>query len=124
MLHILNGDAISGAMDRAGIQGERMVWREMLSDGPCIPEVASPQFFAQRIHYFQEEHGVSPEKYHEFTVQEFEALEDKFEAAEEVVLWFEYDLFCQVNMIAALTWSRRNNSWWDSTGPISATGWA
>ena len=104
ILHILNGDAITGAMDLAGITGERVIWREMLSDGPVLPEVNSPGYHAQRMHFFQEEYGVAPEKYQEFTISQFQKLENLFPRAHEIVLWFEYDLFCQVNLLAALSW--------------------
>lgn len=103
-LHILNGDAITGAMDQAGITGERMVWREMLSDGPSIVEMGTPQFFALRMQFFMEEYEVSAEKYQELTISEFEKLDAAFDSTEEFVLWFEYDLFCQVNMLACLAW--------------------
>jgi hypothetical protein len=46
---------------------------------------------------------VSTEAFEEKVVAEFNKMRS-FANYDEVVLWFEYDLFCQVNMLALLHW--------------------
>jgi len=98
-LHVLNGDSTAQIMERSSISGDIMVWREMLCEGPLQKEVGSDKFWMSRYSFFKSELGVSKLEYYDRTIKEIIKIED-IANYKEVVLWFEYDLFCQINLLA------------------------
>jgi hypothetical protein len=103
MLHIHNGDSSAGTARKAAIPGEHLAWREALVCGP-VPQGLSPSEFRRvRAEHLASAYGVTIEK----CERELRAQEDALSAFsdhEEVVLWFEHDLFCQVQLIYLLDW--------------------
>ncbi|MEM7549163.1 MAG: DUF1835 domain-containing protein [Bacteroidota bacterium] len=106
-LHILNGDAILNPFKKQGFEGKIMVWREILCEGRCYEKVGSTKFWKQRAKFFEKAYKINHKEHEEFTSEEFKKLE-RISDYKEVVLWFEYDLFCQVNMLALLSWISRH----------------
>uniref|UniRef100_UPI0040485244 hypothetical protein n=1 Tax=Roseivirga sp. TaxID=1964215 RepID=UPI0040485244 len=53
--------------------------------------------------FFSSFFGVVSLRYEQDVITEFKKIQ-KFNDYDEVVLWFEYDLFCQINLIALLHW--------------------
>ena len=98
-IHIVNGDFTKSSLEQSNLEGEIVVWRELLSDGPVSEPVFSDQFWQARYDYFEQELGVSRLEYFDKTIKELLKAE-YLEEVDEVVLWFEYDLFCQVNLMA------------------------
>ncbi|NNC70723.1 MAG: DUF1835 domain-containing protein [Flavobacteriaceae bacterium] len=98
-VHILNGDSISFLLKESGLTGDIIVWREMLCDGPLVNNVGSDDFWIQRYKFFEQELQIEKLEYYEKTIKELVAIED-LSMYNEVVLWFEYDLFCQINLLA------------------------
>lgn len=101
-LHILNGQTTLHLFRESKITGETFVWDEILSDGPVLYEVASEQFWQVRREFVVATFGQGATGYSNL-VAGFEKVRG-FNRYEEVVLWYEYDLFCQVNLIALLSW--------------------
>ncbi len=102
-LHILNGEGTAGGFRLSGIEGEIAVWNEALVEGPVHNDVGTEDFFDSRRNFIVSEWEGKPEQYNEIVISEFEKIE-KHHHYEEVVLWFEFDLFCQINMLALLSW--------------------
>ncbi|WP_020526410.1 hypothetical protein [Flexithrix dorotheae] len=100
-LHILNGDSTLFQIQKTKITGDTLVWREVLCEGPVSEDIVKSDFWIQRLQFFSENYQVDAEAFHEKTIKEIEKL-DKCEKYDEVVLWFEYDLFCQINLLGAL----------------------
>ncbi len=98
-IHIVNGDSTKWILEQSGLDGEIVVWRELLCDGPVSEPLFSDEFWQARYDYFEKELNVSRLEYFDKTIKEL--LKAEFlEGVEELVLWFEYDLFCQVNLMA------------------------
>jgi hypothetical protein len=72
---------------------------EMLCEGPICTNFGSDDFWKLRYSYFESELGVPKLGYYDKTIKEIVQLED-LSSFTEVVLWFEFDLFCQVNLMA------------------------
>jgi len=70
----------------------------MLCEGTLHKDVGSDNFWIKRYTFF-EKRGVSKLEYYDKTIKELVQLED-VSNYKEIVLWFEYDLFCQVNLLA------------------------
>ncbi len=105
-LHVLNGDATLHSFEKTGIEGERMVWREVLSEGKVPETIGAEPFWKVRSSFFESFFEIEEEEYHELTVEEFEKVEG-LSQYEEITFWFEYDLFCQMNLMALLSWFAR-----------------
>ena len=103
ILHILNGDSTAQILEKSSITGDLIVWREMLCEGPLTKEVGSDDFWKCRYSFFENELSVSKLEYFDKTIKEIIKIED-IANYEEVILWFEYDLFCQVNLLALSTY--------------------
>lgn len=102
-LHILNGDNTRSILGKSGIEGDVVVWREMLCEGPLQKEVGSDEFWMDRYAYFKNKLGVDRIEYFDKSISEIVKLEDVSNYT-DVVLWFEFDLFCQVNLLALCTY--------------------
>jgi hypothetical protein len=90
--NILNGDALAYSFPDAGIEGEIVVLREALIEGDLSGENL-PAFRAARARFL----GWSETAYYDRIGSEFEKIENAREGS-VFNLWFEYDLFCQVNL--------------------------
>lgn len=94
-IHILNGDALKAQFPES-LSGERIVMRECLVDGK--PEGRSLEaLFDHRMNFLATAYGVAPEQYRSKTISEIERIKNLVGDA-KVHLWFEDDLFCQVNL--------------------------
>ncbi|MEP5612809.1 MAG: DUF1835 domain-containing protein [Cyclobacteriaceae bacterium] len=94
VFHILNGDALKDQFPANSIAGEIFIARECLVDGDVSGETL-PKLIESRLASMHEMYGVSREDYLQKTVSELGKIND-IEGG-EVNLWFEDDLFCQVN---------------------------
>jgi len=98
-LHVLNGDCAKAIFSQTSIQGDVIVWRALLCDGPLDKVVASNAFWKKRLGFFSQHKICSSDHYQKNVIEEVGRLK-LLDNYDEVVLWFEYDLFCQVNMLA------------------------
>ena len=90
--HILNGDSLAYSFPETKIDGEIIVVREGLIDGDLSGDNLH-DFWRSRAKYI----GLPEGEYHNNVVKEFEKIMNA-PVNSEFNLWFEYDLFCQVNM--------------------------
>ena len=101
-LHITIGDNLSENILELNLEGKIVVWREMLCEGPTTFQLGTPEFIALRTRFLSENYQVSARDYQEQFLSELEKLRD-LETYEEVILWFEFDLFSHINMLAAIS---------------------
>lgn len=90
--NILNGDSLAHSFPASNIDGSIIVFREALVDGDV--SVNDPDaFWKSRARFL----NITYAEYHANVVTEIEKI---LAAPGEATfnLWFEYDLFCQVNM--------------------------
>lgn len=90
--NILNGDSLAYSFPNATIEGDIIVVREGLIDGN-LSGGNLHDFWKSRAEYM----GLTEVEYHNNVVKEFEKIMNASDNS-EFNLWFEYDLFCQVNM--------------------------
>lgn len=103
MLHLHNGDSSAETARRAGLPGDHLAWREALVCGPTPAGVSSEEFLKIRARHLSSAYSVRPEECEVKLRRQYEAL-SKYAKHDEVVLWFEHDLFCQVQLIYLLDW--------------------
>ncbi len=103
ILHITNGDSLTERLESVKLEGEIVVWREMLCEGPTVSQVGNERFIALRKKFLQEEYGVSNALYEQEFMSQLKKL-DTIDSFDEIILWFEFDLFCHINMLAAISY--------------------
>ena len=96
MFHITNGDFLAADLKKTSIEGEIIVCREALVSGNLKAD-SLEEFWKIRAQSIAEDYNISPESYYEKSVSEFEKILNIPEGS-EINLWFEDDLFCQVNL--------------------------
>ena len=94
--HILNGDSLAYQLRQTGIEGEFIVCRECLIEGPVLFDDLE-DFWSGRADFIDSTQQGTREQYFEITVSEMEKVMEIPDGA-QVCLWFEHDLFCQANM--------------------------
>lgn len=102
-LHIINGDSLAEKMQKLELPGKSVIWRELLCEGPTVFEVGSPEFLKLRKKFLREFYKISAEDYDDGFVAELKKLK-KASEYDEIVLWFEFDLYCHINMLAAIVY--------------------
>jgi hypothetical protein len=107
MLHITNGDSVVASLRDGQIPGTYLPWRDVLHDGP-VPQTATLEALSDvraRVVCGADEHYAD-------TRREF-AERDRtlrgFSAHDETVLWFEHDLYDQLQLIQLLDWFFRQD---------------
>lgn len=101
-VHVLNGDAILTLFQQSGVPGEVVICREMMCEGKVKYTKDLPEFFESRAKHLEFHYGIDRQTYYTNVVQELEKLDISGSTTDEIVLWFEYDLFCQINMLFIL----------------------
>ncbi|SFW46882.1 protein of unknown function [Sinomicrobium oceani] len=106
-LHITNGDGFTSVLKNLKLEGEIITWREMLCEGKTTTEVGSESFWKTRFEFLNKNYKVSKTNFIEATLKEYRRLCNQ-KTQEEIVLWFDEDLFCQINMIAVISWLKKH----------------
>ena len=106
MLHVLNGDETRTAFEAAGLAGDVLVWRDILVEGPVTPDGDAVPALDARLSFLAERLAIDRETYARGAREQASALEAS-RGHDEVVLWFEQDLFCAVNLWRLLDWFAR-----------------
>ncbi|MGB7207363.1 MAG: DUF1835 domain-containing protein [Pyrinomonadaceae bacterium] len=94
--HVMPGDSTEAEFRKANIEGDVIVCRECLISGDIDAE-SLPEFWEQRARFILSAFGEDEIEYHEKVADELAKLIDLPDGT-EVNLWFEYELFCSVNM--------------------------
>ena len=108
MLHILNGDSARMGFERSGIPGEVVVWPDILYEGPT-PLATGEEWIAARTGYLA---GVVDDRDEDFAegYRRNDAALESFRDHDEVIFWFEHDLFDQLLLIRHLWWLERRGA--------------
>jgi hypothetical protein len=96
IFNITNGDYLADQLKETSIAGEVIICREALVTGPLQAENLD-NLWKIRSEHIEKDYNSSQESYYIKVVPEFEKIL-KIPEGSEVNLWFEDDLFCQVNM--------------------------
>ena len=99
ILHITNGNALTDYLRELDFKDDILTWQEMLCEGPTIPAIASAEFFEIRSQFLKEHYDIEVDN--EELQEELSKL-DNADNYDEIHLWFEYDLFCHINLLGVL----------------------
>jgi hypothetical protein len=103
MLHIHNGDSTADTAKQSSLAGAHFAWRESIITGPIPFGLSDKEWRRVRSEHLSKAYGVNVKECEGNMLHQEETLAS-FSQHEEVVLWFEHDLFCQVHLIYLLKW--------------------
>ncbi|MFK7833382.1 MAG: DUF1835 domain-containing protein [Winogradskyella sp.] len=98
-LHITNGNALTNYLRELNFTEDMLTWQEMLCEGPTIPAIDSEEFFKIRSQFLKTYYDIEVDA--EDMLKELSMLDD-VEDYTEINLWFEYDLFCHINLLGVI----------------------
>ncbi len=110
VLHITNGDFFTDRLKKLHWKGDIITWREMLCEGKTLTSVGSESFWKARFDFLHKNYRISKSSFIEKTLKEYRSL-CNHKQQDEIVLWFEYDLFCQINMLAVISWLKTHRKY-------------
>ncbi|TDR18361.1 DUF1835 domain-containing protein [Marinicella litoralis] len=102
-LHITNGDAAVNAMKEAGITGDFLPWRDALHIGP-VPSDQTPPVLDQIRINFMVESGWGSRISITKKFSDRKVVMDQLVDYQKIYLWFEHDLYDQLQLLQVLHW--------------------
>src|SRR5437773_10519958 len=109
MLHLHNGDSVATTARRALLPGRHVAFRETFISGPVRPGLRPKEWIEERARFIAGYYGEHLLRTRN-EILEQEQMLDAVRGEEEIVLWFEHDLFCLTNflyLLVRLTKARR-----------------
>lgn len=103
-LHVANGTATTRLFEPAGIPGRSSIWADPLYEGPVPGHLTDTELVEVRSRFLGGPLHADVDPVND--LRNWRAAIRQHESYEELVLWFEHDLFDQLNLIQLLTWIR------------------
>jgi len=102
-LHVANGSSTTRTIADAGVPGLLSIWADPLHDGPVPGDLSDDALLEVRARFLgapAEDPGIDPVE----GLRAWRQIIARHDAYDELVLWFEHDLFDQLNLIQILSW--------------------
>jgi len=104
-LHVANGTCTTRIIESAGIPGTLSIWADPLHEGPVPGGLTDAELLDLRARYLAgptDQAHINPVN----DLRQWRAAIERHESYDELILWFEHDLFDQLNLVQLLTWIR------------------
>jgi hypothetical protein len=101
VLHVTNGDCTVEVMRSAGIDGDIVAWRDVLHEGP-VPALEPAELRALRAGHLATMGTAGAAAVEADLRARDERLASALASGEPVVLWFEHDLYDQLQLLQIL----------------------
>ncbi len=108
ILNITNGDCAVDAMKKANIPGVFLPWRDILHDGPVPESLSLEELSKIRAEFIISRGWGKPENINKDFIERDNILKS-FAEYDRVILWFEHDLYDQLQIIQILDWLYSNS---------------
>ena len=113
-LHVANGTCTTTIIEAAGIPGARSIWADPLYEGPVPAGLNDAELLEVRRQYLAGPNALTwaawsgPDYNRDPAndMREWRAVIERHESYDELILWFEHDLFDQLALIQLLAWIR------------------
>ena len=103
-LHVANGTSTTLTIEAAAIPGRRSIWADPLYEGPVPAGLDDGELLEVRARYLAGASEGPPDPVND--LREWRRIIERYDDYDELVLWFEHDLFDQLNLIQILSWLR------------------
>jgi len=111
-LHVANGTCTTRLIHDAGIPGALSIWADPLYEGPVPGGLTDEELLAVRSRYHSGPAALDPVN----DMRQWRAVIERHDSYDELILWFEHDLFDQLALMQLLTWIRERLP---ATKPVS-----
>ena len=108
LLHILNGDSVRLTLERSSVPGAFVPYADVLHEGPVPAQTGTRETLETRARYHASRGYVTYSDAMRISGR-WEAGVAAFREYDEVVLWFEHDLFDQLLLVRHLDWFSRQD---------------
>lgn len=109
ILNITNGDCAVEIMEKANIPGEFLPWRDVLHDGPVPDALSLEELSEVRAKFITSRGWGTPENIKRHFIERDNKIRS-FEKYETIILWFEHDLYDQLQILQVLDWFNQHRS--------------
>ena len=101
VLHVHNGDSAAGTLRRSNLGGTILAYADVLHEGPVPAGLDDSELREVRARFIGGgDYGTPDEILSQ--LQEMDATLERLPEYDEVVLWFEHDLYDQLQLVDAL----------------------
>src|SRR4051812_30707030 len=113
-LHVANGTSVTTTLETAGVSGIKSILADPLHEGPVPAGLNDDELLEGRRQYLVALFGRStatgddPSRDPVNDMRQWRGAIARHDSYDELVLWFEHDLFDQLNLIQLLTWIREH----------------
>jgi hypothetical protein len=109
ILHVLNGDATRVPLQQSGVPGECLVWVDVFHHGPVPAGLPDDEFRRLRARHLSAESEDETDLLD--ALRRRDAHLDRYREYDEVIFWFEHDLFDQLLLVRHLHWLAAQPPW-------------
>lgn len=99
-LHVANGHCTTSLIERSGVPGRTEIWADPLNEGPVPGNITDDELLNIRAEFLASDTHAARDV--AVDLKRWRAAVDA-EDYDELVLWFEHDLFDQLNLIQLLS---------------------
>lgn len=103
MLHITNGDSAAAGIRETGLEGKVLSWIDVLHEGPVPSDLDLAQLRTVRAQFIASCGWTSFEEAVALFSRRDQVLAESL-GQDEVILWFEHDLYDQLQLLQILDW--------------------
>jgi hypothetical protein len=102
MLHVTNGDSAVLGIEATGVGGDVVPWRDALHEGPLPADAGPAELRAVRARFLAGHGWGDAEAIEAGMRARDERLAEARDTGEPIVLWFEHDLYDQLQLLQIL----------------------
>ena len=102
-LHVANGTSTTATIHAAGLPGRSSIWADELHEGPVPGGLSDDALVEVRARHLAATAAVSLDQVID-ELRRWRAAIAAGDPFDELVLWYEHDLFDQLNLIQLLSW--------------------
>ena len=103
MIHLVGGESALGTLKETSVPGDKFSIDDILMEGPVLDGLRSESSWNARADYLDRYFSIPKFAYLSGNAERNRVLHESL-LHEEIVLWFEFDLFCQANLLYFLDW--------------------
>lgn len=103
MIHLIGGESARGTLSKTAVPGDKFSIDDILMEGPIVDGLQTEASWEMRGDWLERHFAISKSNYLSGRAQRDRILTDSL-SHDEIVLWFEFDLFCQANLLYFLNW--------------------
>jgi len=109
VLNIVNGEVTIEIMKEAYINGDFLPWSDFLHEGPVPHGLSIDKLSKIRANFIYQQ-GFDSLKIIEKEFQERNSVLKNYHKYQKIILWFEHDLYDQLQLLQILSWFHSNNT--------------